>query len=893
MAETKKKSGSKKSDSKSSKKSSSESPQKEPAKKSSKKSPKMPALEELEEKKEPETLEIPERIYSICLFGAGILTTLLIIEPGAMMWRLMHNAIKGMFGIPCVLIPFGLFLTAFQIDQKTDKEKIKNQLKFLLLGIVFLSCFIEIMFLNGHILDFEFFKCFAMLRQEGIEWKSGGMISALSYPVLKLFDKIGAKFIICLLLLVYVMLSSKKSLSELFQMIRQPFRNVIEFFREDAEDSELISEYEEEQEELEKLQDLSEQEAFRIAEQAASNTRPSPKNDSFVIDIPVSDEPPVYNEEELNHFFDSTKEIKIKRKSRKKSDSPETDENFKETKVKVKRKSSKSKEPDENQLELLPSLDDLINNAAQAPKKKTKEELRLDSILEIEDEAALQSEKAQDLQERYQMPYIDFLEEGNSHADDPNLKQELRDKANQLCEVLKSFNVEVNITNIARGPSVTRYEVQPAPGVKVSKITNLSDDIALNLAAEGVRIEAPIPGKPAIGIEVPNSQKDTVSLRELLEAPEFRNSKSKLTFGVGKDIAGNVIIGDIAKMPHMIIAGATGSGKSVCTNSIIMSILYHAAPDEVKLILIDPKIVEFRVYDGIPHLLIPVVTDPKKAAGALNWAVQEMLRRYDVFAKNSVRNLEDYNRICIEKPELNLDKMPQIVICIDELADLMMTASKEVEEAICRLAQLARAAGMHLIIATQRPTTDIITGLIKANIPSRIALSVMSQIDSRIILDTGGAEKLLGHGDMLYLPSGQPKPVRVQGCYVSTQEIENVVTFIKNQSVSETGYDEQIIQAVDQMAVTGDKKSKSSSEEPAISGDADLIEQAIEVVVAAGQASTSNLQRRLRLGYARAARIMDELESMGIIGAYEGAKPRKVLMSPLELEQRKMHRKGN
>ncbi|MBR7084688.1 MAG: DNA translocase FtsK, partial [Oscillospiraceae bacterium] len=444
-----------------------------------------------------------------------------------------------------------------------------------------------------------------------------------------------------------------------------------------------------------------------------------------------------------------------------------------------------------------------------------------------------------------------------------------------------------------RGPSVTRYEVQPAPDVKVSKITNLSDDIALNLAAEGVRIEAPIPGKPAIGIEVPNSQKDTVSLRELLEAPEFRNSKSKLTFGVGKDIAGNVIIGDIAKMPHMIIAGATGSGKSVCTNSIIMSILYHAAPDEVKLILIDPKIVEFRVYDGIPHLLIPVVTDPKKAAGALNWAVQEMLRRYDVFAKNSVRNLEDYNRICIEKPELNLDKMPQIVICIDELADLMMTASKEVEEAICRLAQLARAAGMHLIIATQRPTTDIITGLIKANIPSRIALSVMSQIDSRIILDTGGAEKLLGHGDMLYLPSGQPKPVRVQGCYVSTQEIENVVTFIKNQSVSETGYDEQIIQAVDQMAVTGDKKSKSSSEEPAISGDADLIEQAIEVVVAAGQASTSNLQRRLRLGYARAARIMDELESMGIIGAYEGAKPRKVLMSPLELEQRKMHRKGN
>jgi len=538
-------------------------------------------------------------------------------------------------------------------------------------------------------------------------------------------------------------------------------------------------------------------------------------------------------------------------------------------------------------MELVPSLDELINQVVDSSRKKKKEEEKLDAVLEIDSEIEQHSDKIQSV---YHMPRLDFLKPSSSHADDPNLGQELKDNADRLRDVLKSFNVEVEIKAISRGPSVTRYEVKPATGVKVSKITSLSDDIALNLAAEGVRIEAPIPGKPAVGIEVPNQNKDTVSLRELLEAPQFREAKSKLTFGVGKDIAGNVIIGDIAKMPHMIIAGATGSGKSVCTNSIIMSILYHAAPDEVKLILIDPKIVEFRVYDGIPHLLIPVVTDPKKAAGALNWAVQEMLRRYDIFAKNSVRNLEDYNRICIEKPELELAKMPQIVICIDELADLMMTASKEVEEAICRLAQLARAAGMHLIIATQRPTTDIITGLIKANIPSRIALSVMSQIDSRIILDTGGAEKLLGHGDMLYLPSGQPKPVRVQGCYVSTEEIEKVVEFIKSQSEN-IGYDEAIEQAVNQMAVSGDKK-KGGSEELTLSGDEDLIEQAIEVVVAAGQASTSNLQRRLRLGYARAARIMDELEEKGIIGPYEGAKPRKVLLSPMELEQRKMHQKG-
>ena len=484
----------------------------------------------------------------------------------------------------------------------------------------------------------------------------------------------------------------------------------------------------------------------------------------------------------------------------------------------------------------------------------------------------------------YMMPRLDFLDRGESHANDPGAADELREKHHLLEQVLESFNVDANITNIARGPSVTRYEVQPAAGVKVSRITSLANDIALNFAVEGVRMEAPIPGKPAIGIEVPNARRDTVSLRELLETRQFREAKSKLVFGVGKDIAGNVIIGDIAKMPHMIIAGATGSGKSVCTNSILMSILYHATPEEVRLILIDPKIVEFRVYDGIPHLLIPVVTDPKKAAGALGWAVQEMLGRYDTFAQHGVRNLEEFNRLAKHDPELK--RMPQILICIDELAELMMTASKEVEDAICRLAQLARAAGMHLIIATQRPTTNIITGLIKANIPSRIALSVKSQIDSRVILDCGGAETLLGNGDMLYLPSGQPKPLRVQGCFVSTKEIERVVNYIKTQG--ETDYDEEIIHAVDQLTVTTADDKAAEAAEVELDEDADLLEQAIDVVVAAGQASTSNLQRRLRLGYGRAARIMDELEKMGIIGPYEGAKPRRVLLTKAQLDERKL-----
>lgn len=830
----------------------------------------MPALPEPEQPEEPEKKEMPEQVYSVCLFAIGILVVLLIFVQGSAMWKTLHEALKGFFGIPVIVIPVGLFFSAYQIDKGKEKQKLAKQLQWLGISITFASCFIEIMFGGGRILNYQFGQCFKMLYEEGIAWHSGGMLSVLAYPILHIFGDIGSKILICLLLFVSIMLLTKQSLTELFAMLKKPFQDFIGLIHEDRKDGKILEAYEQEQLAHE-LRD--EQEALSIAEQGAKKKQSAMQESIFSIDIPMNNETVKHTEQGMREFFDIPIENETAGISRKVRAKPRT-----------KSKLSPKSEPEDTQLELMPSLEELIAQAAQSPKKNEKETGTPEPVPEFLDEMIQQSDIVP-VQKIYQMPKMDFLNRGISHAGDASLQQELLEKANKLHDVLGSFNVEVNITNIARGPSVTRYEVQPAAGVKVSKITNLSDDIALNLAAEGVRIEAPIPGKPAIGIEVPNSQKDMVSLRELLEAPEFQKSKSKLTFGVGKDIAGNVIIGDIARMPHMIIAGATGSGKSVCTNSIIMSILYHATPEEVKLILIDPKIVEFRVYDGIPHLLIPVVTEPKKAAGALNWAVQEMLRRYDTFAKYSVRNLEDYNRICMEKPELELQKMPQIVICIDELADLMMTASKEVEEAICRLAQLARAAGMHLIIATQRPTTDIITGLIKANIPSRIALSVMSQIDSRIILDMSGAEKLLGHGDMLYLPSGQPKPVRVQGCFVSTQEIEKVVEFIKSQSDSE--YDMQIVSEVDRMAVTGDKKN-NSAEDVVPNGDGDLIEQAIEVVVAAGQASTSNLQRRLRLGYARAARIMDELEEMGIIGPYEGAKPRRVLMSPMQLEERRM-----
>ena len=439
--------------------------------------------------------------------------------------------------------------------------------------------------------------------------------------------------------------------------------------------------------------------------------------------------------------------------------------------------------------------------------------------------------------------------------------------------------METRVVDIARGPAVTRYELEPSAGVKVNKITGLADDIALRLATSGVRIEAPIPNKAAVGIEVPNRVSATVCLRELIDSNEFATAKSKLTVALGRDISGNVVLADLAKMPHLLIAGTTGSGKSVCTNSMIQSILYRATPEEVKLLLIDPKKVEFSMYNGVPHLLVPVVTDPRKAAGALGWAVTEMLRRYQEFAANSVRDLSEYNEKA--RKDESMRPMPQILIVIDEMADLMMAASKEVEDSVVRLAQMARAAGMHMVIATQRPSTDVITGLIKANIPSRLALTVASVIDSRVILDATGAEKLLGRGDMLFMPIGVNKPIRVQGCFVSNREIEAVVQFLKAQE--ETGYDETVQAEIDRQAnAAGGGKGGSPSggdggEEDG--GTDDMLPQAIELVVEAGMASTSLLQRRLRLGYARAGRLIDEMEQRGIVGPHEGSKPRQVLIT--------------
>lgn len=494
---------------------------------------------------------------------------------------------------------------------------------------------------------------------------------------------------------------------------------------------------------------------------------------------------------------------------------------------------------------------------------------------------APKAERQTERRKAYKMPSLSLLKKGKKSSGDSDVH--LRETAMKLQQTLKNFGVNVTVTNVSCGPSVTRYELQPEMGVKVSKIVGLADDIKLNLAAADIRIEAPIPGKAAVGIEVPNKENSAVMLRDLLESAEFKKSSSKLSFAAGKDIAGKVVVTDIAKMPHVLIAGATGSGKSVCINTLIMSILYKATPDEVKLIMIDPKVVELSVYNGIPHLMIPVVTDPKKAAGALNWAVAEMDRRYREFAKHGVRDMKGYNEKIKSEPAIDgeaSEPMCQLVIIVDELADLMMVASGDVEGAICRLAQLARAAGIHLVVATQRPSVNVITGLIKANMPSRIAFAVSSGVDSRTIIDMNGAEKLLGKGDMLFYPAGYPKPARVQGSFVTDEEVQSVVEFLRSNN-EEASYDEEVINQVN-TSEPGMAQAMAGGND----NDRDAyFEEAGRLIIDKEKASIGMLQRTFKIGFNRAARIMDQLCEAGVVGGEEGTKPRKVLMSREEFDQ--------
>ncbi|MBR2744717.1 MAG: DNA translocase FtsK [Clostridia bacterium] len=569
---------------------------------------------------------------------------------------------------------------------------------------------------------------------------------------------------------------------------------------------------------------------------------------------------------------ETAKERRLREKEEKKMAALKVDEQL--TINMMEDKASKNKDFIENDIykssanEKAGNAGNLFETVDQEKEDKTKEVLQLEHSQIVEDE-------------HYEYPPVEILSPGEKKTNKGGAKA-LTENAAKLQKTLYSFGVSAKVQDVSVGPTITRYELKPAEGTRVSKIANLADDIALNLAAETIRIEAPIPGKQAVGIEVPNETKEAVHLREVIDSDEFSNNKSKLSIALGKDVAGKTVVADIAKMPHVLIAGSTGSGKSVCINSIITSIVYNAKPSEVKLVMVDPKVVELSVYNGIPHLLIPVVTDPKKAAGALAWAVIEMDERYSKFAQKGVRDLKGYNK-AIEK-ENEHAKLPQIVIIIDELADLMMVAAKDVEEAICRLAQKARAAGMHLVIATQRPSVDVITGLIKANVPSRIAFAVSSQVDSRTILDCAGAEKLLGKGDMLFYPVGATKPQRIQGAFVSDDEVEKIVDFIK-MNAGEVVYNNEIIETIE----NSNKSDKEMLESEASDNTCDpLLDEAIETVVETGQASTSFIQRRFKVGYARAGRIIDQMEERGIISGYQGSKPREVLMSRERWEELKM-----
>lgn len=812
------------------------------------------------------TLETEQRqcqISAVLLFALAILLACIALVPGVHIWLMLHHLVRGLFGDCAFLWPILLlyvaFTTAFERQGSFMSTKVGLSAVSIVLFSAVVTAFLQPSNVSiSHGFGEKLLSLFLSCKDHGGAGLVGGLIGI---PMIAGLGKTGACILLILLLFVTLMLLTGTTLARLWHGIQKPAKAV----------SQAVGAVHE-----------NYVESVQI------------KNRNRDIDIPLDNEGmpmhPVQTPQpkksriarpRLQDIFGSSESKEKKTFSRQVPPSAIVEKPIRDDRV-------HKNEPEQEQHQEQPD-----SGSAQAAEKFMEHVKKQVETVQQEqnhppetrpengEQPAAKSEPVQEQQgqDGYQRPPVSMLE-SSPMPDNSSIQQELSTNGQQLVQVLNSFGVSTKIVNISRGPSVTRYELQPAAGVKISKITGLADDIAMNLAASGVRIEAPIPGKAAVGIEVPNKKKSIVRMRDLVESNAFLMAKGKLTVCLGRDIAGDPQVADLSKMPHLLIAGTTGSGKSVCLNSFIISLLYKSTPKDVRFLMIDPKVVELSIYNGIPQLLVPVVTDPRKAAGALGWAVTEMLKRYKLFAKYHVRDLKSYNRLAaqhdyVAEDGTPVEYMPQIVVFIEELADLMMAAPNEVEDSICRLAQMARAAGMHLVIATQRPSVDVVTGLIKANIPSRIALAVSSQVDSRTILDTGGAEKLLGNGDMLFSPVGAQKPVRIQGAFVSDSEIESIVEFIKQSQ--NPGYDPQIAEEIEKNAVA-DKKETSSSSSSAPDVDP-MLEDAVKCVVEAGQASTSLLQRRLRLGYARAGRIVDQMEEMGIIGPREGSKPRKVLIT--------------
>lgn len=855
------------------------------------------------------------RMWSSVIFILGVLVLFLTYIEGQAVWLFLHNVIWGLTGVSAVLLaPIMLYVAVMlALDRSRSAvvtKVIQGTVLLLLVSPAFeiIYCFINKLpvYEGDKISDI-----LIALYQNGKQMKGGGALSLIVGGTLsKLCGAVGALIIIILLIILFVMLLTNLTLVDIWRFFSGLFKSAGTAIRQSGEERDIM-------------------EAQRMAEQAEQKKKDEKNKKDQRVDIAKF----ITDDENAEVKTDETAAPEAYGG---KPNEAGTQENEKKDKKKRKSIFDRFDEPTVPEEPILPVTEipehtpitvsvEVQDEPVIEPIKlydksggenaklsephsaaghnrepinaeprpgtniiNTEEADMVNPIYVNEDGQTSLIETEDTVKSSYDAPPIELLNPPRNSASLDDVRSEILQNSETLVETLQSFGVTTRLIDTHRGPSVTRYELQPAAGVKVSKITNLSDDIALNLAAEGVRIEAPIPGKAAVGIELANKVRDTVCIRELIDSPEFRSLKSKLGFPVGKNIEGNIVCGDIAKMPHLLIAGTTGSGKSVFTNSIIMSILYNASPDEVKLILVDPKQVEFPIYNGIPHLLIPVVTDAKKAAGALGWAVTEMMKRYKIFSDNGVRDLGDYNEYVKDKE--GMLPLPKIVIVVDELADLMMAAPKEVEESICRIAQLARAAGMHLVIATQSPRADIVTGLIKANIPSRVALKVSNQIDSRVILDEGGAEKLLGNGDLLYKPVGVGKPVRIQGSYVATEEVRRVVDFLK--ASVEAKYDEEIAEEIEKHIPVskGEKNAQTafgSSDTPSDSSQDDLVERAIDCIVRDNVASVTFLQRRLKLGYARAARIMEELENMGVVGPADGAKPREIRMSKEQWLERK------
>ena len=801
----------------------------------------------------------------------GLLCLLSILPIDGVLLKWLHRGIGALIGKGAYVMPFALIGIAVLLFARPKGPVRLRGTCIALMPLLIGSIIHAFSCANEYDLSMS---TLSGLLSTGMEGSSGGLLGGGLYILLEwALSSIGALLILLVLFIVTLLVACRITPQALYDMVRPP-----EYEYEDEEERERY----EAPVQLPNIHEAAAAHAQRREERRAHR-----KSD---FDIPIDADPPGEDK--------PGEELIDPNKRHGKAIAP--DEYLRSLRDNVKKKAGsimdlvENKQPEEEPAHA--SEPEPEQEAAPAPASKPK---KTENISEIEQ--AAMNEQIDESQKApapvYDYPPIDLLTQGK-HASVAGAETELRESSACLLDTLDSFNIEAQIIGIVRGPSVTRFELTIPRGIKISRITALADDIALSLGAANVRI-APIPDKVAVGIEVPNKTVNTVFIRECIGSPAFANAKSRLSFAVGKDITGKPVIGDIAKMPHMLIAGTTGSGKSVCINSMLISLLYKSTPEEVRLIMVDPKMVELGNYNGIPHLLIPVVTDPKKAAGALNWAVGEMERRYKLFADHQVRNLVGYNDLMRSekaKAEQTEDGhpgqyqvLPQIVIVIDELADLMMVAAKEVENSICRIAQKARAAGMHLVVATQRPSADVITGIMKANIPSRIAFTVASQIESRIILDTTGAEKLIGKGDMLYAPLGEGKPTRVQGCFISNEEIEAVIARIKETSTAE--YSEEILEHIEQQAeqVGNNKGGGSGTNDPGDDED-ELIEEAIEVIMDCRQASTSMLQRRLKLGYSRAARIIDQIEDRGIIGPSEGSKPRQILISREDWQEMKLRR---